>query len=102
MERDINKKSPSQCACIEEVRSEIDSIDQAIIRLLSKRFEYVKEVVKYKDGTPEGIEASDRRQAVLRSRRQWAQEQGLCPNAIEDMYDRLIQYFISEEMKINT
>lgn len=101
MERDINKNSPSQCACIEEVRSEIDSIDQAIIRLLSKRFEYVKEVVKYKDGTPEGIEAPDRRQAVLSSRRRWAEEQGLCPDTVEDIYDRLIQYFINEEKKIN-
>lgn len=96
----ITTKRPSECTDIGEVRQEIDNIDKVIIRLLSERFEYVKEVVKYKDNTPESIEAPERRKAAIESRRQWAENVGLNPDVIENMYDSLIQYFISEEMKI--
>lgn len=100
MAQNINDKLPQECTNITEVRNEIDNIDKEIIRLLSTRFEYVKEVVKYKDGTAKGIEASDRKAAVLNSRRQWAEEKGLNPDVIEEIYKRLIQYFIEEETKI--
>lgn len=100
LELNITNKRPSECKNITDVRNEIDNIDRVVVDLLSLRFEYVKEVVKYKDNTPDSIIASDRRKAVLECRRQWAAEKGLNPDVIEDMYNRLIQYFIDEEMKI--
>ncbi len=100
MIQSITNRLPSECQNISDVRSEIDNIDKVIIELLSRRFDYVKEVVKYKENTPDSIQAEDRRQAVLECRRQWAEERGLNPDVIEKMYDDLIQYFISEEMKI--
>lgn len=96
----ITTKKPSECANITDVRNEIDNIDKAIISLLSQRFEYVKEVVKYKDKTNEGIEASDRKATVFRERRQWAEAANLNPDIIEDIYKRLVQYFIEEEKKL--
>lgn len=82
------------------MRSEIDNIDFEIIRLLATRFEYVREVVKYKDGTPHGIEAPNRRSAVLKSRSEWAEQAGLNPDVVEDIYSRLIEYYIEEEKKM--
>lgn len=99
MIREINEKQPFECANISEVRNEIDNIDKEIIRLLSIRLSYVKEVVKYKDGTPEGIEASERKAEVLRTRGQWAEEQGLNAEVVEGFYDNLVKYFIEEEKK---
>jgi len=96
----INDKAPSECTNISEVRNEIDNIDREIIRLISQRFGYVREVVKYKDNTATAIEASDRKQAVMRTRREWAAEQGLNPDVIENIYTQLVQYFIEEEKKI--
>lgn len=96
----IPKNSPSECRNINEVRNEIDSIDNLIISLLSKRFEYVREVVKYKEKTAEGIEATERKNAVIETRRRWAEERGLSPDVVEEVYRRLIEYFISEEKKI--
>lgn len=95
-----NDRLPSECTNIAEVRNEIDNIDKVIIRLLSARFEYVKEVVKYKEKTASSIEASGRRNAALADRRKWAEEAGLSPDVIEEIYDRLIRYFIEEEKKI--
>ena len=100
MELNITNKRASECANITEVRNEIDTIDRAIVDLLAQRFDYVKEVVKYKDNTQSGIQAEDRRQAVLECRRKWAEEKGLCPDVIEEIYDKLIAYFINEEMKL--
>lgn len=94
------RKLPQECTNITEVRNEIDSIDSEIIKLLSTRFGYVREVVKYKEKTASGIEASDRRAAVIASRRRWAEEAGICPDVIENIYNTLIDYFIIEEKKI--
>lgn len=96
----INTKAPEACTNITEVRNEIDNIDREIIHLLATRFGYVREVVKYKSNTASSIEASDRHKEVLMTRRKWAQEAGLSPDMIEDVYDRLVKYFISEEKKL--
>lgn len=94
------RKLPQECTNITEVRNEIDHIDADIIKLLSTRFGYVREVVKYKEKTASGIEASGRRAAVIDTRRQWATEAGLNPDVIENIYNTLIDYFIVEEKKI--
>lgn len=99
MLQNINNKFPQECTNIDEVRAEIDNIDKVIIRLLSQRFEYVREVVKYKEGTAKGIEAPVRRAAVIETRREWAQQAGLNPDVIGDIYNKLIEYFIEEEKK---
>lgn len=96
----VNDKHPHECTSIDEVRNEIDNIDREIIQLLSARFGYVREVVKYKENTHTAIEASTRRQEVMQTRRQWAEAAGLDPNVIEDIYNRLVQYFIDEEKKM--
>lgn len=97
---EINDRLPSECTSIAEVRHEIDNIDKVIVRLLGERFGYVKEVVKYKEKTADSIEASGRRNEALADRRKWAAEAGLDPDVIEELYDRLIRYFIEEEKKI--
>lgn len=100
MADNINTRQPHECTNIAEVRAEIDNIDREIIRLLATRFGYVREVVKYKDGTAAGIEASDRRKAVIDSRRDWAASLGLNPDVVGSIYNQLIEYFIDEEKKI--
>lgn len=98
---DNNKrKLPQECTNITEVRNEIDNIDKDIINMISKRFGYVREVVKYKEKTTSGVEASGRRAAVITSRREWAEEVGINPDVIENIYNTLIDYFITEEKKI--
>lgn len=100
MAYNVNEKLPLECTNIAEVRHEIDNIDIEIIRLLSVRTQYVHEVVKYKDGTSSGIEAPERRAAVLNSRREWAEKAGINPDVVGEIYDKLITYFIEEEKKL--
>lgn len=100
MAQDITNKRPSECTNITDVRNEIDSIDKEIVELLGLRFQYVKEVVKYKSKDRSSIEADDRRKAVLECRRKWAEDNGLSADVVEHIYDYLIKYFIEEEMKL--
>lgn len=96
----INDRLPWECSTIGEVRQEIDNIDKVVIKMLRERFEYVKEVVRFKEKTPSAIEAADRREEALHDRRVWAEEAGLDPDMIAGLYNRLIKYFIEEEKKI--
>lgn len=93
-------RKPEDCQNIEEVRFEIDIIDEEIISLISKRFGFVKEVVKYKTPTKDSIIAQERYDAVLVKRREMAIEKGLNPDVIEQMYKLMMNYFIGEELKI--
>ena len=93
-------KSPQECQSIQEVRECIDAIDNQVVELLAKRFEYVKAVVPFKQKTAEGIIAQERKEQVLRDRRVLAEKHGLNPDTIEEMYKLLIQYFIDEEMQL--
>lgn len=93
-------KEPKHCNTLEEVREQIDTIDKEIISLFAKRFEYVKEVVKYKNADIESIIAAKRRDEVLEKRKEWAQEKGLDPEIIGKIYSLLIEYFIQKELEL--
>lgn len=95
-------KAPDECANMEDIRAEIDRIDQDVIALMGKRFKYVQVAAKFKTSR-ESVKALDRFTAMLRQRRHWAEEEGLSPDVIEKMYSDLVEYFINEEMaKWNT
>jgi len=92
-------KLPTDCDTITEIRSEIDNLDQQIIELIGKRFSYVKEIVRFKSNE-EDVLAQKRYREVLEKRREWAKNQNLNPDTIEDIYKTLMKYFIDEQMKL--
>ncbi|WP_261425731.1 isochorismate lyase [Serratia proteamaculans] len=93
-----NRLSPQDCANMNDIRAEIDMMDESIIKLIAQRFAYVKAAAKFKT-SPDAVRAKERLEAMLLQRRVWADEQGLSPEVIEKMYRDLVNYFISEEMK---
>jgi isochorismate pyruvate lyase len=90
---------PEECTTIDEVRQGIDALDRMIIEALGRRFAYVKAVTRFKK-TAEDVAAPARFQQVIETRRAWAAEAGISPDAIEQMYRNLIAYFIEEEHKL--
>ncbi len=90
-------KTPDECANMEDIRAEIDRIDQDVISLIGVRFQYVQAAAKFKTSR-ESVKAPDRFAAMLRQRRGWAEQAGLSPDVIEKMYSDLVEYFINEEM----
>ena len=91
-------KDPDECANIYEVRAEIDIIDREVIDALSKRFQYVIAAARFKTSEA-SVRSPDRFQAMLQQRREWAQESGLNPEVVENIYRDLVNYYIEEELK---
>ena len=91
-------KSPEQCENMMDIRTEIDRLDRQVLALLGQRFAYVKAASKFKTSETT-VRAPERLQAMLQQRRAWAEEEGLNADAIEKMYQGLVNHFIDEEMK---
>ncbi|AMS18267.1 isochorismate lyase [Pseudomonas chlororaphis] len=94
----IQSRAPEQCAGMEDIRREIDRLDQAVIKLLGERFQYVLAASKFKTSET-AVRAPERFRAMLLQRREWAQAEGLSADAIEKLYSDLVQHFIAEELK---
>lgn len=92
-------KSPLECTCKEEIRQQIDQIDKEIISLFALRFQYVSEIVKYKNDV-ESIVAQDRKNHVIKQRGEWAENHGLDKDIFEQIYRFLVDHNIGKELEI--
>lgn len=91
-------RKPSECRDMQDIRAEIDRIDQEVIGLLGQRFAYVQAASRFKTSAT-AVRAPERFKAMLEQRRIWAQAAGLDPDVIANLYRDLVNYFIEEEMK---
>jgi isochorismate pyruvate lyase len=89
---------PADCANMQDIRREIDRLDHQVIELLGQRFQYVLAASKFKTSAT-SVRAPERFNAMLATRREWAEAEGLNSDAIEKMYSDLVNHFIAEEMK---
>ena len=91
-------KLPHECKNIEEVRREIDKIDNEILSLIGKRLGFVKEIIKFKNNTDD-VYATDRYNAVIEERREVPSD-NLGPDVIERIYQIMMDYFIREQLDL--
>ncbi len=83
-------KKPEDCENILDIRNAIDQIDLEIIQMFALRDAYVREIVKFK-ADEKGIVAQERKDHVIRQRREWAAEKGLDPDLFEKLFLLLIE-----------
>ncbi len=93
----VTNLTPDECSDMNDIRSEIDHLDQAVIKLLGLRFKYVLAASKFKTSET-SVRAPERFKSMLAKRREWAKAEGLSPDAIEKLYSDLVNHFIEEEM----
>jgi isochorismate pyruvate lyase len=90
-------KPTEECESIEDVRLGIDALDREIIALLGRRARYVEAAARFKTGES-GVCAPERQKVMLEARRQWAEDEGLSPEVVEEVYRTLVSYFIAREL----
>lgn len=93
-------KKARDCKSKEEVRHQIDLIDQELIRLFAKRYEYVQAIVHFKEKTEEAIVDVERKEKVIKERSKWAEDHGLDKKTYAQLFRQLIDHNISKEMEI--
>lgn len=92
-------KKPKDCQSLEEVRNEIDKIDEHIISLFSERHKYVEEIVRFKHDK-DAVIAQERKDQVILQRKKWALESGLNANTFEKIYTLLVESNIKHELEL--
>ncbi len=92
-------KTPEDCQSLEEIRNEIDKIDEHIISLFSERHKYVEEIVRFKHDK-DAIIAQERKNQVILQRKIWAGSKGLNADTFEKIYTLLVNSNIEHEMEL--
>ena len=87
----------AECTSMDQVRREIDRIDEQLVELLAERFTYVDRAWQLKQGTSEGATVPWRIQQVIDKVRARAQEKGLPPALAEALWRQMIGWFIQYE-----
>ena len=87
------------CSSLDQVRSNIDRIDNEIIRLIAQRGKYVAQAAAFKKSETE-VRDSSRVEAVVQKARNTAEQYGADPDMIEAVYREMISRFITSEMSL--
>ncbi|MEQ8197813.1 MAG: chorismate mutase [Clostridiaceae bacterium] len=86
------------CNSLDDVRENIDRIDNEIIKLIAERGKYVTEAAAFKK-TETDVKSQNRVEAVISKARTKAVEYGANPDMIEALYREMITRFITMEMQ---
>jgi isochorismate pyruvate lyase len=89
-------RKAKDCASMEEVRAEIDRIDQKLVDLIGERFAYVDRAWQLKQ-SPAEARVPWRIQQVIDRVRARAAEKGLPPELAEALWRQMIGWFIQYE-----
>jgi len=73
------------CNTLDEVRSEVDKLDDEIVSLIAKRNAYIHQAVKFKQSVEE-VKAADRVSEVIQRVRAKAIELDMSANMIAELY----------------
>lgn len=87
-----------QCNNLDEVRKNIDRIDDEIIKLIAERGSYVLQASAFKK-SDDGVRAPNRVEAVITKVRNKANEYGANPDMVEALYREMISRFVNMELE---
>jgi len=86
------------CQSLDEIREEIDKVDDKIVELLVERSKYVKQATKFKNSI-EDVKSGDRVKKVMDRTRAQAIEKGINPMMVEKVFETLINEMVSYEIE---
>lgn len=85
------------CSNLEELRAEIDKVDDKIVDLIAERNRYIHQASKFKKSVDE-IKADERIEAVINRVRHRALTEGLSPNMMTEIYRMMIDEMVEAEI----
>lgn len=91
---------PKACSSMQELRSQIDHLDQEIVSLLAVRASYIDRAIELKQENGWPARIPDRVEDVVSKARAAASDQGLDPDLIEQVWRILIEWSITREAQV--
>jgi len=91
----------NNCKNLNEVRENIDRVDNQIVKLIAERSYYVKQAASFKKDT-EDVKAPKRVEMVIEKVCKLAEKNNLNPNIIEVVYCNMINSFITLELETHS
>jgi len=85
------------CDTLEELRTEVDKVDEKIVELIAVRNNYIKQAAKFKH-TIDEIKADERIEDILNHVRHKALTLGVSPNMVADLYKQMIDAMVETEI----
>ncbi len=86
-----------KCNSLEEVRQEIDSLDDKLVALISDRSHLIRQAAGFKD-TVDEVKAEDRIEFILQKVRHAAIQSGVSPNMISELFTIMIDEMVETEI----
>lgn len=91
-------KEAKECKNMGDIREAIDIIDNSIVELIANRSNYVYEAAKFKKSEA-AVKDISRVKKVLESKKELAVKYGASPELVGNLYEIMIDFFVSQEMK---
>jgi len=86
-----------KCHSLEEVRIEIDKLDNKLVELISQRSHLIRQAAAFKDSVEE-VKAQDRIEYILQKVRHAAIEADVSPNMISELFTIMINEMVETEI----
>ena len=86
-----------KCNSLEEVRTEIDNIDDKLVELISVRSHLIRQAAAFKDSVDE-VKAEDRIDFILQKVRHAAIQADVSPNMISELFTIMINEMVETEI----
>ncbi len=88
---DLGERSPE----LRQARDLIDELDRELIALLVRRAGLARRALKAKDELGSSVRDPERERRLLDERRVWAEEQGLEPEALADIFRTVLRFSVA-------
>ena len=86
-----------ECNSLQEVREEIDKLDDSLVELISQRSHLIRQAAGFKESVDE-VKAQDRIEFILQKVRHHAIEEGVSPNMISELFTIMIDEMVETEI----
>jgi isochorismate pyruvate lyase len=89
--------NPEECQSMADVRSGVDALDAALVRMLARRFGYMRAAARIK-AERDQVRDEGRKAEVIANARKLAGELGIPPALVVDLWERLVEGSIAYEL----
>jgi isochorismate pyruvate lyase len=86
-----------KCNSLQEVRQEIDKLDDKLVELISQRSHLIRQAAAFKNSVDE-VKAEDRIDFIMQRIRHHAIELGINPNMISELFTIMIDEMVETEI----